>query len=195
MYEYEEVSMPANFTEEEKNIITQNLYKKGYILLKKYGMKKMKISELAKSCNIGTGTFYNFFSGKEHFIIKLIEKRKNESFDSFNLLAKKHPNGIPFDEIYLYFFNNLLNNNVYRLLTQEEYNSIIQKIPTQDNTEEIAKYMMSKLDSDKGVQDFLLFAECYKIIIIGSSDLSKLNNTILNDALSSMVKSACKLLY
>ncbi len=187
--------MPANFTEEEKEIIKQKLYEKGYFFLKKYGMKKTKISELAKSCDIGTGTFYNFFPSKKNFITKLIEKRKNDSFDSFDSLAKKYPEGIPFDEAYNYFLNNLTKDNVYRLLTQEEYNSLSKENLIKSNTTEIAKYMMSKLDTTKGINDFLLFAECYKIITIGSSDLSKLDNANLNKALSSLVRSACELLY
>lgn len=186
--------MPANFTEEEKKLIQEKLYVKGYELLEKYGMKKMKISELAKSCDIATGTFYNFFPSKKGFVLKLIEKRKQKSFENFNNLVQKYPNGIPFEETYRFFLDNLLEDNVYRLLSQEEYNSLLEEKP-KGNMDEIAAYMMSKLDTSKGVSEFMLFAECYKVIVIGSSDLSKLNEKYLEKVLAVMVKSACQTLY
>ncbi|MGY3723813.1 transcriptional regulator, TetR family [Granulicatella balaenopterae] len=187
--------MPANFTEEEKERIKQQLYQQGYLLLKQHGMKKMKISELAKSCDIATGTFYNFFPSKKDFIINLIAKRKKESFQAFELLVQNYPQGIPFEETYHYFLDNLLKDNIYQLLTQEEYNSLLKEQELNKNTEEVAQYIMSKLATTKGVKEFLLFAECYKIIIIGSSDLSKLDSQQLEQALSSLVKSSCEILY
>lgn len=187
--------MPANFTEKEKELIKQKLFDQGYIFLEKYGMKKLKISELTKTCEIGTGTFYNFFLSKNDFILQLIAKRKQESIERFNILAQKYPEGIPFDETYKYFLNNLAKDNIYRLLSQAEYNSLIEETPQENNTQAVGKYIMSKLKTSKGVDAFMLFAECYKIIVIGSSDLTKLDKKILNKALASLVKAACEILY
>ena len=87
--------MPANFTKEEKAALIEKFYTQGYILLKKFGYKKLKIIDIAASVGVGTGTFYNFFKSKDEFIIWLIKRRKDETAEQFLLLSKEYPNGIP----------------------------------------------------------------------------------------------------
>lgn len=187
--------MPANFTEEERNAIAEALLREGTRLLETHGMKKLRIADLAKAVDIGTGTFYNFFSGKEDFIVALIKQKKKESLEAFDRLVEQHPNGIPFHEIKQYFLRNVKENNIYRFLTQEEINRLLSILPREDSTPQIGEHIMGKLATTKSVDAFSLFAEAYKIIVIGTSDLSKLNAALLDDALDPLVDAACRLLY
>ncbi|WP_029410482.1 TetR/AcrR family transcriptional regulator [Treponema pedis] len=191
--------MPANFTIEEKEAVRKALFKKGYELLSQYGMKKLKIHDIARAVGIAAGTFYHFFPSKDAFISELIKARKRQSIENFKVLASKYPKGIPFKEMKMYLLNNLNNENIYRLLSQEDYNALMQKFnlsqSEEDAVEKTGAYIMSKLATDKTAEDFKLFSEAYKIIIIGTSDLTKLNTDVLNSVSEKLVESACKFLY
>ena len=191
--------MPTNFTQEERNLLLQKFYKQGDILLKTYGYKKMKVSLIADEIGIGTGTFYHFFKSKDEYVLWLIKKRKLDAMDQFNQLANKFPNGIPMHELESYFFNMITNYNIYRYLNQEEYNHLQNKydlLKNRDqNIEETAKYMMQKLDTTKSIESFKQFSECYTMIIIGTSDLTKLNKQYTDDAIKALIHAACSFLY
>jgi len=191
--------MPANFTKEEKTALIEKFYTQGYILLKKFGYKKLKIIDIAASVGVGTGTFYNFFKSKDEFIIWLIKRRKDETAEQFLLLSKEYPNGIPMTVFEQFLFDTISHNNIYRCLTQEDYNILQEKYGLLDNRnekiEENAKFMMSKLATTKSIDDFFLFSEAYTIIIIGTSDLNKLNPKIINKVVKQLIHSVCQFLY
>lgn len=191
--------MPANFTKEEKAALIEKFYTQGYILLKKFGYKKLKIIDIAASVGVGTGTFYNFFKSKDEFIIWLIKRRKDETAEQFLLLSKEYPNGIPMTVFEQFLFDTISHNNIYRCFTQEDYNILQEKYGLLDNRnekiEENAKFMMSKLATTKSIDDFFLFSEAYTIIIIGTSDLNKLNPKIINKVVKQLIHSVCQFLY
>ncbi len=191
--------MPANFTKEEKRILIEKFYKQGFFLLKKFGYKKLKIVDIAASVGIGTGTFYNFFKSKDEFIIWLIKKKKDESVKRFISLSEEYPNGIPIDAMEQFLFNSISNHNIYRYITQDDYNILQEKYGLLDNRsskiEENGEFMMSKLATTKSIDNFMLFSEAYTIIIIGTSDLNKLTPQFTDIAIKNLIHSACQLLY
>lgn len=191
--------MPANFTKEERDALIASFYKQGYVLLKKFGYKKLKIVDIASAVGIGTGTFYNFFKSKDEFIIWLITKRKEETTQQFIELSNEYPNGIPMEAMEGFLFDTISHNNIYRCLTQDDYNILQEKYGLLDHRnekiEENAKFMMSRLATARPVENFLLFSEAYTIIIIGTSDLNKLNSTLTDSVVKSLIRSACQFLY
>ena len=70
--------MPANFTEEQREIIRERLIAVGYDLVREVGMKKMKVSMIAGRAEIATGTFYHFFESKEAYVQALIDEQERE---------------------------------------------------------------------------------------------------------------------
>lgn len=75
--------MPANFTEEQRNTIREKLIAIGYDLIRELGLKKMKVSIIAKQAEIATGTFYHFFESKEAYVTALIEEQGREWQEQF----------------------------------------------------------------------------------------------------------------
>lgn len=198
MLNYERLQhMPANFTETEKQEIFGRLYDEGYTFLKKAGLKNLNIRALAKATGIATGTFYNFFPSKEEFIFQLILKKRNESFDAFTSLAKNYPQGIPYEEACNFFYQNLKNNNIYQYLSADECNMLINKFQPKANEQSTltAEFIMSKLATNKGIKEYALFNQSYNILIIGTSDISKINTSVFDDTLKPMVAAACRILY
>lgn len=67
--------MPANFTEEQRQIIREKLIAVGYDLIREIGLKKMKVAMIAERADIATGTFYHFFDSKEAYVEALIAEQ------------------------------------------------------------------------------------------------------------------------
>ncbi|UTC64002.1 hypothetical protein E4O00_08940 [Treponema sp. OMZ 788] len=55
--------------------------------------------------------------------------------------------------------------------------------------------MMEKLATSKTLEDFLLFADAFTIIVIGTSDLTKLNPKVTDEVTKKLIHAACKMLY
>lgn len=119
-------SIPANFTKEEKEILMKKFYEQGYLLLKEYGFKKLKVCTIASAVGIATGTFYNFFKSKDEYLLWLIKCRKEDAMGQFLNLAKEYPQGIPFNAMEQYLIDTISHSNIYQCLTQEDYN-LLQK--------------------------------------------------------------------
>ena len=54
--------MPANFTQEQRQMIQEKLIAVGYDLIREVGLKKMKVSMIAERADIATGTFFHFYN-------------------------------------------------------------------------------------------------------------------------------------
>lgn len=71
--------MPTIFNDEKREQVRINLLENGFEHIKRFGMKKTSIEEIAKASGIAKGTFYNFFPSKEEFVASII-LYKREAF-------------------------------------------------------------------------------------------------------------------
>lgn len=60
------------FNDEKKNEIKIELLEKGKIEFEKNGFKNIKVSDLASSVGISTGSFYSFYESKEELFYEVI---------------------------------------------------------------------------------------------------------------------------
>lgn len=60
------------FNDEKKNEIKIELLEKGKIEFEKKGFKNIKVSDLASSVGISTGSFYSFYESKEELFYEVI---------------------------------------------------------------------------------------------------------------------------
>lgn len=67
--------MPVIFDDEKRMNIRNSLLKNGFELIKKYGMRKTSVEEIAKSCGIAKGTFYNFLNQRKSLFLKLFRTK------------------------------------------------------------------------------------------------------------------------
>jgi AcrR family transcriptional regulator len=65
--------MPKAFTEQEKEIIRQQMLEKGKKLFEKQGLKKTSVNELAQAVGISKGAFYLFYDSKEELFMQILE--------------------------------------------------------------------------------------------------------------------------
>ncbi len=68
--------MPVIFNDEKRKQVRINLLENGFENIKRFGMKRTSIEEVAKASGIAKGTFYNFFPSKEEFIASIIQYKR-----------------------------------------------------------------------------------------------------------------------
>lgn len=118
-----------SFIENLDEIYNRNLYKRVILntenlkhkFLEKgeklFGLEEyhdVKIKDITKKLNYSIGTFYNFFEGKENFLIEIVEKLKQEilflikdNYDDELDINKLHT-------MYLYIFSEYYKSGIYK---------------------------------------------------------------------------------
>ena len=67
-------NLPKAFSEQEKEIIRQQLLDKGKSLIEKHGIRKTSIDEIVEAVGISKGAFYLFFESKEELFMAILEQ-------------------------------------------------------------------------------------------------------------------------
>lgn len=62
-----------HFSKEEQEEIRSKMYTEGIRLLKEYGVQRLTVDKLTKSCEIAKGSFYHFYDSKESYLLDLIQ--------------------------------------------------------------------------------------------------------------------------
>ena len=126
------------------------------------GFKDLSIREIAKSCNIGTGTFYNYFSTKEELVAEIFrEDWKKVSTLVEELKLTEEPCKEKFRKIYIsigMFVSNYisifyematLNGNDCRCKKNNRYDVLYTKISELLDIEKAKGNVISTLSSYK----------------------------------------------
>ena len=79
--------MPPIFSQEDKQRIRTQLLSEGKKMMLERGITKTNIDELAEGAKIAKGTFYNFFSSKQDFILQIIHNYQDEKLVQLKKLA------------------------------------------------------------------------------------------------------------
>jgi AcrR family transcriptional regulator len=70
--------MPVRvFTVQEREELRIKMLDAGYALIKEHGMTHASVEKITQAAGLGKSTFYNFFSGKEQFVLELIAYQRD----------------------------------------------------------------------------------------------------------------------
>lgn len=81
--------MPAIFNDEKRKQVRINLLENGFEHIKRLGLKRTSIEEVAKDSGIAKGTFYNFFPSKEEFVASIIVHKREAFKREINVLISE----------------------------------------------------------------------------------------------------------
>lgn len=73
--------MPKIISEQEKEHIRNAMYIKGIELIRKKGMKRVTVDDIAVAVQIAKGSFYSYYPSKEEFLYDIIKKNEQALFD------------------------------------------------------------------------------------------------------------------
>lgn len=165
---------PVIFNDTARNNIKVSMLEYGFASIKEKGLKKTSIEDIAKKSGIAKGTFYNFFTSKEDFVVAIIEHRYEQIMHNIDEFCKNKT----FDtkeqvhSLAEFLFSDK-NDNIYSYLSFEEIKQIIRKQPNFVAPDELTK---------KTVNYFLKFIPNYnvnfdwKVIVNYSRMLSIIKN-------------------
>lgn len=121
--------MPAIFNEENRETIRQKILENGYELMKRYGVKRMTVADIAKASGLAKGTFYTFFPSKEEFVYQIILRNRVRVKEKYTEMVAQH-GSIGREEL-LAFLRFMRNEdvNTYRYLTEQDIKYLAVRWP------------------------------------------------------------------
>ncbi|WP_052344224.1 TetR/AcrR family transcriptional regulator [Bacillus ndiopicus] len=73
--------MPKIVSEQEKENIKNAMYIKGIELIRKKGMKRVTVDDIAAAVQIAKGSFYTYYHSKEEFLYHIMKQNEQALFD------------------------------------------------------------------------------------------------------------------
>lgn len=125
--------MPKAFSEQEKEIIRQQLREKGQRLFAVHGLKKTSVEDLTQAVGISKGAFYLFYASKEELLLDILEQIELELQTSV-LEFVIHPHANARQNVRNILTHFLLLWEAYPLLTnfsQDDYLYLVRKLPAE----------------------------------------------------------------
>ncbi|MCR5214407.1 MAG: TetR/AcrR family transcriptional regulator [Eubacterium sp.] len=162
--------MPQIFNEEGRERVRVMLLESGYDLIKRYGLKKTSISDIAKAAGIATGTFYNFFKTKEEFIYEIVLYKRSQSKEVLSTLTK---DGKMNKEAFKEYLTNLYNsdNNIFQYLNENEIAQLKARWPedywkNSNNDHTTIEHMLDILENHNPECDWKILGNMFKALAL-----------------------------
>lgn len=161
--------MPAIFNDKNRNIIREKMLKTGFELLKKYGVKRMTVSEIAKACGLAKGTFYTFFPSKEEFIYQIVVYQRDRAKQKYTDMIREY--GKIGREQLIEYLKYIQNNDlsIYQYMTEQDMSYLAIKWPKEysfnPSADEITtKWLISHMTNLRSDVDWKVFANYMKTL-------------------------------
>ncbi|MFV0527790.1 MAG: TetR/AcrR family transcriptional regulator [Lachnospiraceae bacterium] len=146
--------MPVIFNEKNKENIRENMLEKGFELLKSYGIRRMTVEMIAKSCGLAKGTFYTFFPSKEEFVFQIVQYKREIVKEKYTRMLQQYGKlgREELQEFFLYLRTQ--DVNVYKYLDENDMAYLTTKWPSEyvfspQKDEQTTQWM---LDGMRGVR-------------------------------------------
>ncbi|MFD0711570.1 TetR/AcrR family transcriptional regulator [Paenibacillus sp. GCM10027626] len=122
--------MPKIVSEHEKEMVRKAMYIKGIELIRQKGVKRVTVDDIAAAAQIGKGTFYAYYSSKEHFLYAIIKQAEQWLFARVEevlagQLGKKQRILKALKEIYL------AADSIVLAVTPEDIEYLLRKLPSE----------------------------------------------------------------
>jgi len=172
------------FSENERQLIQQNLMDAGREAFSTFGLKKTSVNELARAAGISKGSFYSFFDSKEEMYLQIIEAEESKLREQiltpiFNekFLSKQSLKTFMLEGLRIMETNPLIR----RMYEQDELEQVLRALPPERMTQHV-----------QADEDWMgkLFAEWQKQGLIINADIKAVAGAIKLIIVSSLLKDA-----
>ncbi len=185
------------FSDTEKKIIQEKLLTEGEKLFLSYGIKKVTVDDLVQAAGIAKGSFYAFYTNKEHLYMDIAERCQIQMWEELNgFLERKRQLGpkAKMKEVFLFL---LEKTRQYPILLQSDsmvINYLHRKLP--DEVIEAHTFEDSRALAalqEHGVNftvDLLVAAKAFQALYVSIAYLQQEetnNDIVLNLMLDSLI--------
>lgn len=137
------------FSDGEKEMLRQKLMQEGERLFTSFGLKKVSIDEIVQAVGIAKGSFYSFYSNKEHLYMDIAgnqQKKMWYEMDEFLNTNRSLPPRELCKQCFLWMYNGLQRYPMLKQADSETADYLYRKLPrevveahTKDDSYELMK--------------------------------------------------------
>lgn len=137
------------FSDTEKEMIRQKLMQEGERLFTTFGLKKVSIDEIVRAAGIAKGSFYSFYTNKEHLYMDIAASLQEKMWLEMEEFLEKNRSLPPRElckQCFLWMFQELERYPMLRQANSETAEYLYRKLPpeviaahTQDDGHELEK--------------------------------------------------------
>ena len=135
------------FSDTEKEMIRQKLMQEGERLFTTFGLKKVSIDEIVRAAGIAKGSFYSFYTNKEHLYMDIAANLQEKMWLEMEEFLEKNRSLPPRElckQCFLWMFQELERYPMLRQANSETAEYLYRKLPpeviaahTQDDGHEL----------------------------------------------------------
>jgi AcrR family transcriptional regulator len=188
--------MPRIFSEEDRNIIKDKMISEAIAQLTTKNYKSISLDDITASVGIAKGTFYNFFSSKEHFFYEVMQQVKEDNrAELYALVEQGRPSR---EQIYACLSNRYLNKKtVYHYFTMDEMRLILRRIPEGDyknDSTQFAEELLEKMGIQKeNVSEVVV--NLFHVLAMTASNSSLLKSKAYEETISVLCHALTDYIY
>lgn len=120
------------FSETEKEIIRQKLYTEGERLFATFGIKKVSIDEIVQAIGIAKGSFYTFYTSKEHLYLDIAGRLQEKMWREMDEFLQEHRHLPPKEltkQCFIWMFSQIENYPMLMQTDNETVEYLYRKLP------------------------------------------------------------------
>lgn len=137
------------FSQKEKEIIQNKLSSEGERLFTLYGLKKVTVDELVRAAGISKGSFYAFYTNKEHLYMDIAGRLQAEMWKEMDAFLVAHRSLDPLSlvkQCFLWIFQQIQHYPMLKQADGEVAEYLYRKLPpeviaahTREDSQELMK--------------------------------------------------------
>lgn len=120
------------FSDKEKEMIRQKLMQEGERLFTSFGLKKVTIDEIVRAAGIAKGSFYSFYTNKEHLYMDIAANLQVKMWRDMDEFLDKNRSLPPRElcrQCFLWMFGELERYPMLKQVNSETAEYLYRKLP------------------------------------------------------------------
>lgn len=170
---------PVIFHLNEREEMKTKMLETGIRIIKEQGITHTSVAKVMKDVNLGKGTFYHFFSSKEHFIYEITVYQRDKIKQKFNLLLNDKEKLTKSEA--LAFLHDVLENNesIYKYLTPKDEQKLAEIEASFDKnaitrSQETMRLLFTHIDGLRSDLDYELVYNLVHVLVFTAQHKNEL---------------------
>lgn len=186
---------PKIFDLEKREDLKVELMEAGFELIKQHGMTHASVEKVTRAVGLGKGTFYHFFSSKEHFVLEIMEYQRDKARKYFEqVLAGRDKMTVSEGKEYLKLII-FSPNSIYQYLTEEDEQKLLEEMQKDgsnrpDENDDTMEVLLSHMEGVREDADIKAAINIFRIMAIAMYHREELFEDVFENTLEDLYELA-----